>query len=737
MRVFGLDGRSLEEHFRVFANYLAQASEQAWLAPITVVWRPKERHGQRQGGLRDLLLLSNPREPGRARQVLLDRFQPDRRVLAVAEPAQLSTLRTRWTALGGEARGPDETGIPSFTRFVAHQAALALGRAETRIIGSRYKRPKLVREEMSARGSWRRGTAALAQQAGRAADDVRTEAGGYLDEMVAWASPFSLDLRAALCRFLYTQAYEPEVRFDPAALQQVKELADRHPLALLFSHKTYLDAAVAVALAHEHGISTGYILGGINMDFALLGSFLRRSGVAFIRRGTEDNPVYRFALREYVAFLAEKRFNLMWAPEGTRSRTGKLARIKYGTLIYMVRAYLEGHTEDFVISPWAIAYDELAEVAEFARYAGGDTKKPESLRWAVRYVRGQRNQYGRVYVNFGQPISLREALGPPDPAVATDEDRVRDLVQQLAAEIAMRMNDVTAITPVSLVSTVLLGQGRHAFTTEELAAAVTELAAEMRRRGLLCTEELSRSAYGWLEPTLRSMARHGALSTYEHGRETLYFVDGAQALQLAYYRNSISHFFLAGAVARVALTRSSSAAGMQPLEAFWSAVDELHALFQPAFFLADAPRFRAAVEAELRLADPAWQQALTDPESSAKLSQQLRPHGDVLVLRSFVECYLLVAEALADADATKPIRDDRLVATAMRLGVQYLLQNRMSRPEAISQVIMQDAVDIARQRGLLEAGSTDLGTRRRAFATELSHYLGLIDEADSDTRELQ
>ena len=41
------------------------------------------------------------------------------------------------------------------------------------------------------------------------------------------------------------------------------------------------------------------------------------------RRKFGDDPVYKFAMRSYLAYIVEKRFNLEWYIEGGRSRSGR------------------------------------------------------------------------------------------------------------------------------------------------------------------------------------------------------------------------------------------------------------------------------------------------------------------------------------------------------------------------------------------------------------------------------
>jgi len=129
---------------------------------------------------------------------------------------------------------------------------------------------------------------------------------------------------------------------------------------------------------------------GINMAFWPLGTVLRRAGRIFIRRDMKDAVVYRWVLRQYLGYLVEKRFTLEWYIEGTRSRSGKLGPPKMGLLRYIVDAVREGRADDVAMVPVSIVYDELHEVAEYAREARGAPKESESLAWMVKNFRAQR-----------------------------------------------------------------------------------------------------------------------------------------------------------------------------------------------------------------------------------------------------------------------------------------------------------------------------------------------------------
>ena len=77
-------------------------------------------------------------------------------------------------------------------------------------------------------------------------------------------------------------------------------------------------------------------------------------------------------------------------------------------------------------------------------------------------VRRLGSRYGDIHIRFGEPLSLQKALGPPDPAAEPNADEESLALQKLAFEVCVRINQVTPITPISLVTLALLGRGDRA-----------------------------------------------------------------------------------------------------------------------------------------------------------------------------------------------------------------------------------------------------------------------------------
>jgi glycerol-3-phosphate O-acyltransferase len=713
------------------------AGDDALLAPLRVAWQPQQRDGVRVARLSDLLTFGDPRDPGRLRQVWVLRRHPDRCCIVAGDPAPVSDLRERWRRAGGTDAGYT-TGLPE---FVARQATLALERAERRLRGARYKVPRLVHEDILARPAFRGGLARLARELNRPEDAVARDAARYLREIAASHSTYVIDLVAHLIRYMYRRGYGESLHYDHAQLETLYTLAQRHPVVFLPSHKSNLDHLVLQHALHENGHPPNHTAGGINMNFLPMGPLMRRSGVFFIRRTFKDNAVYKFVLRQYIDYLIEKRFPLEWYIEGGRSRSGKLLPPRFGLLAYVVDAYRRGKSEDVFLIPVSIAYDQIQDVGDYVAEQRGAAKQRESFGWFLGMLRRLRRRYGNIHIRFGEPLSLGKALGPPDPAAEPAADEHNLALQKLAFEVAVRINRVTPITPTSLVTLALLVMDR-ALTVDETVAALHNLVAYVRRRQLPTTAELDLDRPDGVRRALDALVESGVVACYAEGPEAVYAVGPDQHLTAAYYRNTIIHFFVNGAIAELALLRAaeqvagaqSAAARQQASDAgpgpaaFWDEALRLRDLLKFEFFFADKDAFRREIEGELDVHDAQWRERLAGSAADIQaLLRRIRPFSAHRVLRPFLEAYRVVADALVHQPFEAQFDEAAFLSRCLAWGKQYRLQRRIRNTESISKVLFETAVRLARNRNLLAGGGADLAARRGAFALEIRDVVRRVD----------
>ncbi|MCC7077269.1 MAG: glycerol-3-phosphate 1-O-acyltransferase [Acidimicrobiia bacterium] len=706
------------------------AGDDPVLAPLRVAWLPAERNGERSARLADLLTFRNPRDPGSLWQRWLTlKGDSDRWRVIAAEPARASELMQRWR----EKVGANAGHLAGFPQFVARQATLALERAERQVIGGRYKVPRLVREEITERLAFRTGIARLATELGRAGPDVLAEAEADLREIAAGHSPYLIDVSADLGRLVFSKAYDREIEYDRDKLVRIGRLGQQHPLVFLPSHRTYIDTLVLRQVMHECGLPPNHVASGINLSFFPLGPVLRQGGMFFIRRSFKDDEVYKFVLREYIAYLLEKRFSLEWYIEGGRSRSGKLLPARYGLLSYVAEAWREGRVEDVLLVPVSISYDQIQDVSAYTAEAHGAAKKPESVEFAVKYLRDLRERFGAISMGFGDPVSLRDALGPPELLAVSEDGPTLDL-QKVAFQVMVGINDATPITPTSLVTLALLATGGRAMSVPEILVALDDFLNYISRHDLPATAEGIDTPRG-VVATLDALMHHDVVECFSEGAEAVYRIGPDQHLTAAYYRNTIIHFFVRGAIAELALLATAEHVDevKDPLAELWDAATALRDLLKFEFYFTRREQFVDLLAREIGMHCPDWEEVVAggDPSRIRAVVREFRPLMSPTVLRSFLEAYLLVADELASAAPGRSIDESELLASCLSLGTQYLLQRRIRNTESNSRVLFENALRLARNRDLLDPGAPDLVERRRLLAEEIRAWLRRIDGVDA------
>lgn len=693
----GQDGRIVDVHDLDAVGRMIDAAagrgDDPVLQPLGVAWLAPLRGGERRFRLRDTLKPGDPRHPPRWVQGALLARDRDRADVLTGAAAPLSEVLAR--------HGRDVPTAQS-RAFVARQAKVALQREETRRFGGQHKVPVEVRADVADQQRFDAGIREVAARTGRAVEEVRAEAVGYLDEMVATLNRHAVDITAEVSRLYHRTGMRGKIRTDPDQVDMVRRTAAEFPTVFLCSHRSYLDSTVLAVVLRDNGLPPNHRLGGANMAFGPFGKLGQRNGIIYIRRSFRDNELYKWVLREYLGYLASKRFSLEWNIEGTRTRTGTLGPPKLGLLSYIADAYLDGRCQDYRLIPVSIVYDELIDVEEFARYATGESKRSESLGSMVAYMRRNRSLYGRgdMYVGFGEPVSLRQMLGPAPAA----RGRARVDLAPVAAEVAARINEVTPITPTALVALMLLASGR-ALTMVELRTTLDYLVDDVHRRRLpLIKPEQVQSAVG-VERAMAPLLRHRVVTRVSDGHDEVYAITDDRRLLASYYRNTVLHHFVDGAIAQVALHQLATAprAG-DPVDALLDGARRLRDLLRfDVHFPTDA-QFTRNVEQALSLHARTWRARLrTDPAQAAELLRAWRPLTAPVVLRSIIEAYLVVALTVGRGDVASDVAADvaaDVVATAaMGYGRQLLMQGRIRNPDAVSALLFDSGAKLVAAEG--------------------------------------
>ena len=669
------------------------------VVPVRMFWS-RDESASNWRALGTLLSGRDPYRPSPRRQARIVRSDPSRARIVEAEPATVTELDRRWrdTTSAGADR--------DFAGFVIRRARLALERAEYRLLGPEYKSPRLVKPELLASLRFQEGVR-------RIPGATLTEAGGILDEMATGWSRWSVDFVPWLGRMIFRRGFERDLDYDDADVSAMSEAFAVYPAVLLFSHRSNLDALVLAVAMRDNHLPRAHLFGGINMAFGVLGPIMRRSGVIFIRRNIGDNQLYKYVLKQYVSYLVEKRFNLTWSIEGGRSRTGHMLPPRLGLLSYVVDSYAESRSEDILLQPVSISFDQLHETAEYAAYARGADKAPEGMRWFVDFIRAQgQRHYGKIYVRFPAAVSMRAHLGTPQQLRDAEPAARRLALQKMAFEVGSRIQHATPISATALICAVLLADRGRARTLEEIHAAMQDWLDYVERRDAPVTESAHRlRAVQGVGSALDSVSGGHPVTRVDGGWTPVWVITADREHEAAFYRNTISHVFLERAITELALVHAARSGGDR-LAAFWSQSAQLRDLLKFDFYFVNTSTYREHICEELaHLGD--WEAAISAGE--AGVVDLLRGKGPITAptfLRSFFEAYSIVADVLGASAGAPPERD--VIKQALGIGRQYLAQGRIRSSESVSTLLFGTAMKIAGDRGLLvgnERGRADLRDR--------------------------
>ncbi|MDR7252909.1 glycerol-3-phosphate O-acyltransferase [Nocardioides sp. BE266] len=561
---------------------------------------------------------------------------------------------------------------------------------------------------------FQRAVAEQAEEQGRPEAEVWEEVKGYLHEMSAAHDDRASQGWTRMGEW-FLRAYD--VLVDEDEMQKLRRVDRDHSLALAFSHRSYLDGMVIPNALSARRFSPTYTFGGANLNLPVIGSVASRTGLIFIRRATQEIPVYRLALRSYIRQMVTNKRNLAWSIEGGRTRTGKLRPPVHGILKYLTDTVEGADAPDVQVVPMSVVYDQLHEVSLMTQEARGASKTPEDWRWLVRFARLQRNRLGRAYLTVGEPFSLRERMAE----LAAEGVTGHQAVERVALDISHRLNRATPVTVTAIVSLALLGADR-AMTMDEVLETVEPLATYIESRDWPVAGAADLRDRSTIRRALSELARSGVLTSYDGGTEPVWKIGDDQHLVAAFYRNTVIHILVERAIGELALLTVSElepGAELPPggeLQVGWEEAKRMRDLLKFEFFFPGRAGFEDDLRTELQLLVGEDVTGLT-PGRARELLVTARPHLSHLVLRPFLEAYLVLADRLADRGDAEVDEDD-LLADSLAVGRQWALQRRVASEESISLELFRTALALARHRGLMDGGD-GVGTAREAFAAEL------------------
>ena len=567
--------------------------------------------------------------------------------------------------------------------------------------------------------------AQAAQASGKNLEQAQKYARKCLVEIEATPKESWLRPAAKMARFIYTRSYEAQLDINLEAVEELRELSRDHLLLFLWSHKSHMDSFVFLLSLYEQNFRPmPLIFAGINMNFLGFGALARRVGAIFLRRTFHEDPIYKLVFRRYIDSLIRNKSPLSWSIEGTRSRTGKLSPPKLGILNWVVESCEREDMKDVLLVPVSIAFDRIAEIDDYVAIQTGQPKRKESLRWFIDYIFGMRQPYGKVYVRYGKPLPLGESTGLSEGMLEDASDPQKGQVTRMAFEVCTRIEQITPIKSADVLSMVLLGANRRALTIAEIYSQASEIAALVKQRELPAASGFALGTQEEASAAVLALKGAGLVKSFDKSSEPVYYIPRSQRVAAAYYRNTITHYFLQAALAEIGLAMCALDIAMPGDEALRANVMALRDLYKFEFFYKPTEEFWQCVLQEVRECYPQWD------SGEHSIEKQLRnrpPRFGHAILRSISEAYLIIAVTLLELD-DEPVTDKKkFTKQLLAQGQQMLLRRTVSCESSVSQDLFANGLRLAEHLQLLEGAGGELSRAREAFAERVVAALSAIN----------
>lgn len=145
------------------------------------------------------------------------------------------------------------------------------------------------------------------------------------------------------------------------------------------------------------------------LKMALVPRFLRMSGAFFLRRKLQEDlqPLYKAMLNEYLTRLLMDDCFIEFFIEGTRSRNFKTLSPKFGMLGTVVDAVMDDKIKNALIIPLTINYEKVLEEDTYPYELMGEEKVKESTIRLIKAAKVITETYGKIYVEFCEPIPVK------------------------------------------------------------------------------------------------------------------------------------------------------------------------------------------------------------------------------------------------------------------------------------------------------------------------------------------
>ncbi|WP_319525140.1 1-acyl-sn-glycerol-3-phosphate acyltransferase [uncultured Desulfosarcina sp.] len=660
--------------------------------------------------------------PGKIRKVVTLIRQPGKIFVELSQPLNLR----QWLARSACADKTDDYKALQLRR----ELLLQHNRHRQSITGPVLKSSEEIKEAIFTGESMQRFIKKHADSRKEPIHKIRKKADGYLDEIAARYSPFVIRMLNYVVGWIINSMFDGAV-IDKAGLAKVKAMSQKGPLILIPCHKSHIDYLILSYVMYHNNMPCPHIAAGKNLSFWPLGPIFRGGGAFFLRRTFKGAVLYSRVFSAYIHKLLEEGFNIELFIEGGRSRSGKLLAPKLGLISILLNAYRNGACEDMIFVPVYIGYDRIIEEHAYIHEVEGGKKESENLGQVIRARRFLKKRYGKIYINYHEPIAASEFLaGQSTPFDRMPDKEVNALIRQLGWRIVNAIDKQTVVTPHGLVAAAILNIARPRFTHDELMeTANTYLTFAMSQNAKLADTFVLNADRAMDHAVDRYLARK-LLEDASNAKgppedQTEYTVNAAKRSLLEFYKNNCISYFVPAAFTALAILEK---------DAFqFNAIDlhEQHQFFRDFFKYEFAFDMDRPSTHEVRKTIKAFiDDAILMPHPTIPDRYQITSSGyrKLKLFAAFVKPYFesyRVVLAFIRTNRKENLETKDKLKKIQTLGLQMVKNREIELVESVSKINYSNGLLFFANKGIQNQEDTGAISR---YESLISHYLTALGQ---------
>ena len=643
------------------------------------------------------MLFGTNENPGRIRRLVTLVKNPKTIFIEASEPLCLQEFLSR----------------PEIAKLSAKNQAVALRRHllaqinqhRQSITGPRLKSRLEIIEELLTRQDVQKFIADYARESNVSLHQAHKQAADYLDEIASNYNLKMIRVYDVVLRWMFRNIFEGMV-IDYSGLDRVKRISRHAPLVLVPCHKSHLDYLILSYVFFNNNMPCPLIAAGKNLSFWPLGPIFRGGGAFFLRRTFKGEKLYPKVFAAYIQKIIDEGFYVEFFPEGGRSRTGKLLAPKIGLLSFILEAYQNIRWNDMTFVPIYIGYDRVLEEKAYIHELEGGKKAPENLWNMLKARKFLQRKYGKIYLNFHEPVSLSDYLSQTGAGLSAHTD-TKEISLHLGRRLIGAINQATVATPHSVMAAAILNCGQKRFYCNQLFHIVDTYMTFLLNQGADLSDTLIIDRNSAFLHVLDTFVQNKILekSTTELSTASesnpLFKISDHRRPALEYYKNNCIFCFVPGAFTALAILYA---------DAFQFSAGELHEsydflqdLFSNEFVSGNDLPIAHTVRKTLKsfIDDAILMPHPTLPETYNITSAGYRKlHMFAGFLSPFLDSYWVVLNYMKHYTKQPIFEVKDYIKKIQAMGNRMYKRNEINRKEALTKINYQNAVKYFASKGL-------------------------------------